>query len=81
MRGRERLFEFENCLRTRVGIVAFADQAEHLGDVRLIGGADRIELGIGFHIIIAVGQRDAALTDVDDIDVGRLFILIDEEAD
>ena len=80
MHTRQRLFEVEDgrCPGFRIGL---ARQRQHLGEIGLIGGADRRQLGVVLQIIVTVGQAQAALPDVRDIGVGRLVVLTDIDAE
>lgn len=75
------IFRIRHRLCPCLGIGAFADQAQHGRDIRLIPRAHLVEFGTVLHIIIAIGHRDAALRDIDDIAFGRLFVLTHKHAE
>src|SRR3546814_4081400 len=78
-RGRVRLLEIEHRAGTCLGI-ALTGERQHLGEIRLVGGARLIELGIGLQIIIAIGHAEARLVYGDDIAIGMLVVLTDTQA-
>ena len=64
----------------RLGI-GFAQQGQHLFEMRDIGGADRRHLLALVEIIVAVGQAQATLHHREDVGFGILVVLADIEAE